>query len=58
LPAVTPLDLDDEILAVLEQAQGSAIFRDWRSVEQNETFHGALLKRIGKTGRANGRSWE
>ncbi len=51
LPAVAALDLDDEILAILEQAQGTAVFRDRGGVEQNETFHGNLYKGEGKQAR-------
>ncbi|MNI59207.1 hypothetical protein D3C73_1143580 [compost metagenome] len=50
LPAVAALDLDDEILAVLEQAKGTAVFGNRGGIEQNETFHGAHLKKIGSTG--------
>ncbi|MNG34082.1 hypothetical protein D3C84_1204870 [compost metagenome] len=49
LSAVAALDLDDKILAVFEQAQGAAVFRDGGGVQQNETFHGAHLKKIGRT---------
>ncbi|MOA15103.1 hypothetical protein D3C78_1352440 [compost metagenome] len=48
LSAVAALDLDDEIFAVLEQAQGTAVFGDRGGVEQNETFHGTLIEK-GKT---------
>ncbi len=40
LAAVTTLDLDDKILAVFEQAQGTAVVGDRGGVQQNETFHG------------------
>src|SRR5471032_1457598 len=56
LSAVAALDLDDEVLAVFEQAQGTAVFRNRSGVEQNETFHERLLSR--KWHKANRRRWE
>ncbi|MNY46650.1 hypothetical protein D3C86_1818490 [compost metagenome] len=58
LPAVAALDLDDEILAILEQAQGTAVFRNRGGVEQNKTFHGFLkgrgqLCRVGSSLKAD-----
>ena len=44
LAAVTALNLDHEVFAILEQAQGTAVFGDRSGVEQNKTFHGNLIE--------------
>ena len=42
LAAVAALDLDHEVLAVLEQAQGAAVVGDRGGIEQDKALHGGL----------------
>ncbi|MNT45074.1 hypothetical protein D3C72_1816320 [compost metagenome] len=52
LAAVAALDLDDEVVAVLEQAQGTAVVGNRGGVEQDKTFHGQ--SRAGGVGNDGG----